>query len=229
MPAERNRRPAIAAAITAVILVAAFSGIVLLGRLPAPSYPSLADRPDPRIPGTIAFWRTGRTPCLSLVPARGGQIRELWCHEHAETSRPEWAAGGNLAVRTYSVNGPERLTIDGATGEVLERRAGSFNEHPEPASSGARDDGTRAVVDDAEGEVRLSLVAPSGRPRTLLAARGPRDYAFLDTRWSPDGNWLLVTDSKERVLVVDAATGQARVLVSGGRSPAWSLPEPRAG
>lgn len=224
MPAEGSRRPVIAAAVAAVLLVAAFAGIVLVGRLPVPSYPSLAQQPDRRIPGTVAFWRTGRTPCLSLVPASGGQARELWCHQNAEVSRPEWTEGGNLVVRTYSVSGPERLTIDGATGEVLERRAGSFDMHPHPAGTNTRGDGTRAVIDNTEGEARLSLVAPSGRPQALLVADGPRDYAFFDTRWSPDGNWLLVTDSEERVLVVDAATGQARVLASNGQSPAWSPP-----
>lgn len=224
MPAERSRRPVIAAALAAVIVVAAFGGIVLFGRLSVPSYPSLADHPDPGIPGTIAFWSTGRSPCLSLVPARGGQVRELWCKEHAGTSRPEWTADGNLVIRTYSVTGPEHLTIDGATGEVLERRAGSYDEHHQPAVADARGDGTRAVVDDTEGEVTLSLVPPSGRPRPLLVAHGPRDYAFSDTRWSSDGNWLLVTDSEERVLVVDSATGTARVLVSRGQSPAWSPP-----
>ncbi|MGH8886262.1 MAG: TolB family protein [Egibacteraceae bacterium] len=226
MPAERNRRPVTAAAVAAVIVVAAFGGIVLFGRLSVPSYPSLTDHPDPSIPGTIAFWRTGRSPCLSLVPARGGQVRELWCKEHAETSRPEWTVDGNLVVRTYSVNGPEHLTIDGATGEVLERRAGSFDAYPQPTGADTRGDGTRAVIDDTEGKATLSLVAPSGRPRPLLVAHGPRNYAFLDARWSPDGSWLLVTDSKERVLVVDSATGTARVLVSHGQSPTWSPPEP---
>ncbi|MGH8904126.1 MAG: hypothetical protein ACRDYA_21205 [Egibacteraceae bacterium] len=223
MPADRDRRPVIAVAVATVIVVAAFGGIVLFGGLPAPSYPSLADHPDPRIPGTVAFWRTGgRSPCLSLVPARGGQVRELWCKEHAETRRPEWTADGNLVVHTYSVNGPEHLTIDGDTGEVLERRAGSFDEYPQPTVADARGDGTRAVVDSAEGEATLSLVPPSGRPQVLLVAHGPRDYTFFDTRWSPDGNWLLVTDSEERVLVVDPDTGQARLLVNDGQSPAWS-------
>ncbi|MGH8897038.1 MAG: hypothetical protein ACRDZ4_08465 [Egibacteraceae bacterium] len=154
MPAERNRRPVIAAAVAGVIVVAAFGGIVLFGRLSVPSYPSLTDHPDPGIPGTVAFWRTGRSPCLSLVPARGGQARELWCKEHAETSRPEWTVEGNLVVRTYSVNGPEHLTIDGVTGEVLERRAGSFDAYRQPTGADTRDDGTRAVIDDTGGRRR---------------------------------------------------------------------------
>lgn len=69
------------------------------------------------------------------------------------------------------------------------------------------------------------MVPPDGPARTLLAAEGLRDYAFLHARWSPDGEWVLVLDSVDRLLLLRAAGDPVpRVVATGVDQPAWYVP-----
>ena len=54
----RNRQ-AIGAAVATVITVSVAAAVWAYGVIPAPTYESLLDRPDPAITGTIAFVRVG--------------------------------------------------------------------------------------------------------------------------------------------------------------------------
>lgn len=80
-----------------------------------------------------------------------------------------------------------------------------------------------------EDEQRARIVARSpvdGRRRTLVSVRAPADYSFETVVVSPDGRFLLVTDSEGRLLVGPAdGSSDLRLLARGAEPygrPVWS-------
>lgn len=79
----------------------------------------------------------------------------------------------------------------------------------------------------------ISLVAASGSPeeevtmttsdgtRTMLKVGAPNTYTFGGPTWSADGDWFVVKDDLDRLLLVTTAhPSTTRVLVDGGAAPA---------
>jgi hypothetical protein len=88
-----------------------------------------------------------------------------------------------------------------------------------------RADGSRLEVTASDGRVVLRVRDPQGEARELLRADGPRDYGYPQVQWSPDGRWVLVLDSRERLIVVSEDAGVApRALAEDAASPAWFIP-----
>jgi len=56
--------------------------------------------------------------------------------------------------------------------------------------------------------------SPGEQAQTVLRLEGPRDYEFVESQWSPDGEWILAVDSRGRLIIVGAGgTPEARMLV----------------
>lgn len=232
MAVETRRRPLALVIAAAFAAAASFGGLLVLGALRPPAFPALADAPDPRIPGKVAFWDAREPHCLRVVDASGGTVRRLSCDDALSPDiyglfngeDLEWTPEGNL-FSVHRVGGDrERLTIDARTGAVLDRRLDEPGFGPSGlVNSRKAPDGTRAVTEDHDGTAVLRLHPPEGSPRTLLEVTGPRDYAFeRPFIWSTDSAWLLATDSANRLLIVAADTGLTRVLATNATSPAWS-------
>jgi hypothetical protein len=229
--AAERRRAGIAAA--AVALAVSFA-IWVFGVAPLPEYPSLAADPDPSIPGRIAFVRWHERPCVYVVPARGGSVRRLRCTDEDEGNGEDWFGGpiawtrdGRIVVQAFSPTGNRVLVLDPETGRVLERIA---VEQPlaerSPLEAGARDDGARLLVNRSGGAATMGIAPADASPREIARVSGPPAYTFRDARWSPDGEWILVRDSNQDLLVVRAREGAPlRLLADRVTGPfAWHVP-----
>jgi hypothetical protein len=77
-------------------------------------------------------------------------------------------------------------------------------------------------------ESTITATTPEGRTWTVAQVTGRPDYSLSLPLWSPDGQWVLATDNRHRLLIV-AADGDPglRELSSGADQAAW-LPPPTA-
>lgn len=230
--AARGRRRAMLFAAGVALAVAAV--VWAVGVEPIPDYEALAERPDPSIPGHIAFLRSGERPCVWVVAAAGGEARLLACTDDAETREGNWLGGpvawtreGNVAVQAYGPHGNRVLVFDPDTRRVLERieAEAPLLDHADPAG-GPRADGARILVNRSGRTATLGIAPVAASPIEIARVTGPPGYGFSDPRWSPDGEWILVRDSNERLLVVQARVGTPlRVLADRvWAGYAWHVP-----
>lgn len=227
-----ERRPFLAAAGAVALVGAAVAAIVVLGGVRYPDLPTVAEQPDPVVEGRIAFARwDGGDSCIVVAEA-GREPRALTCKDHGGFGGLDWTADGRLRVERWSGSVDEELVLDPATGEVVDRRVrpdddGSDDARDHGPPAWEWDDGSRVVVGGADRESWVERLGPDGPPERLLTVHGPRGYRFDDATFSPDGDWVLVTDSEERLIVVPAGGGPARLLTEdGGANPVWWQPEP---
>lgn len=234
--AHRARREVIAIAGAAAVVIVTLAVILLFGLVPLPSFPNLQDQPDLSIPGTVALVRSERErQCLATVPAGGGAVTDLRCTDAwFATGGVAWTEQGDLTTVLYGPGQPEVVLIDGESGEELDR-APATDPDPDPAIAWQRErqeraDGSRLLLSGgAGGQAAVRVRDPDGRSRDLLAVEGPEDYRFTSAQWSPDGDWVLVADSRGRLLVIaDDGDPGARILATAdgdiGMAFAWYIP-----
>jgi len=205
--------------------------ILVVGLVPLPPFPRLADSPDPAIPGTIAYIRGDEEQvCVATVPASGGPARDVACRQLG-VDAVAWTAGGALAVTAYEGPVPEVIVFDAATGAELDRvewRGGGPGEEWSRERL-SRPDGARLLLGEGvPGRAVVRVREPDGSTRVLFRSDGPQDYTVTGAQWAPDGRWVLVADSRGRLLIV-AAEGQAdpRIVAdhaTGFGGFAWHIP-----
>jgi hypothetical protein len=235
---EGRRRPAALA--LAGIAVAVMVVVWAFGVAPLPEYPSLAGRPDPSIPGRIAFVRWGaQPPCLYVVPARGGEPRRLRCADDRGDDT-DWLGGpvgwtreGNVVVQAFGPSGPRAIVLDPETGQELERirREAPLFSGTIPPDGSVRRDGARLLVRSSDRTATVGIAPPDGQPIELARVSGPPGFAFGEALWSPDGEWVLLRDSNQNLLVLPAREGtRPRLLAERVSGPiAWHIPGIPAG
>lgn len=221
----RPPKQVVAVSVAAAVVVAAALVIVVLGGVTLPSYPSMADDPFPGVDGRVAFIR-GDWPerCLYVVAADGqSQPSELRCDELYEPI--SWdEEDGTVVVETIAPNGPELTHIDPTSGDIVATE--SMSEGPAPrvptmADRAQRDDGTSLQITLRERSSSLVRIDPDGTRTVLLEYSGYGRFSWESVGWSPDGQWAVVSDSEQRVFVVDPEDGDARLLVDDASAPAW--------
>ncbi len=190
-----------------------------------PEYRPVAAHPRLKTDGVIAWIE--RPPeasadpgpgCVWVVDASGAsRARRLGCSGDGAVpdriSGLSWSKSATLRVHDPMIWPPVQFRVGGKPGgiaslEQLERM------------EGVRNDGTRVHVSEvvAEEVARLS-VTPRGvrRERPLVTVDGPDTYWFGDPQWSPDGRWVLVSDSEGRLLIVDEHGKDIRQLLPPNR------------
>jgi hypothetical protein len=233
-----NRERAALAAAGVALAVGAF--VWGFGVAPLPDYPSLAAHPDPSIPGRVAFltWWAG-PPCLYVVPAAGGEARRLRCTDD-EGDDPDWfgeplgwTTTGFIVVHAFGPSGTRAIVMDSETGRTLERipiQEPPFARTP-PSDGSVREDGARLLVRRSGRTATLGIAPVDGRPVEVTRVSGPPGFAFGEARWSPDGEWILVRDSNQNLLVLPARENvRPRRLAERVSGPvAWHVPGMAAG
>ncbi len=126
-----------------------------------------------------------------------------------------WSRSGNLLVHDVAVWPPVVLRVSagrplpGAT-PALERMAGR------------RKDGTRVHLSErSEDAAEISVTSPTGRERRIVSIDGPDSYWFAEPQWSPDGRWILLSDIKGRLLIVDERGKDIRELLPANPRREW--------
>lgn len=229
-----TRRSAAALTIAGLVVAAAVTVIMVVGYVPLPPMPSLADAPDPAVAGTIAYVHgSWERPCLATVEAGGSAPTEVVCGV-APPESLAWTIDGNLAVAAWD---HMALAPDGITLTVIDPSTGDEVDHVAlpgetrswfPDRSDRADRGRLLVPVARDGVALIRVRDPEGATRELLRLEGPRDYSFVSAQWSPDGQWILGADTRGRlfVLAADGDPGPRLVAETDGRdtpqvAPAW--------
>jgi len=224
---SRRLDPRAAAAVAVVLVGGTLAAILVFGRLSYPSFPSLQERPDPSVPGLVAYlhWdeRGDDGACLYVVPASGEEPpRSLRCGQEL-SGQPLWS-GGEVAVDVHDRAGVRRLWLDPSSGEVVREEAArdGMGEPPRPLPQGSSSSAAAGELRtrSRDGRVEL-LLRRGGAEQAVATASGPRDYHWWSAAWSPDGRYALVTDSAQRLLVVRVADGLVRLLAEDAGEGVW--------
>ncbi len=199
--------------VAAVLVIAVVVVVLLFGVARPPEVVALVDQPDPS-PSAAVVWNDDRNdePCLT-VASPDGTTTELTCtDEFGEVIA--WDDNG-VVVRTWGAR--DRLQwIDPATGEQQQRDevddpTGFETYRTSDITSRARS-GTLRVTLDETGEVIWETDAHDG-------------YRVQAGAVSPDGAWVAMVDSADRLLVVPADGSQPpRVWaedVASWEAPVW--------
>ncbi|MGI8575312.1 MAG: hypothetical protein ACR2MA_08205 [Egibacteraceae bacterium] len=231
----RERTRHLVAAVSALAVVgAALVIIVATSTLSLPFFPQITERSGAGIDGTVAYLRFEQydEACLYTVPASGGTPRELRCDVGAWPG-PTWTEDGNLVVAASMAqweDAESTLVIDPESGEIVDRRRITRSpeeldtERSERFGRTERADGSFVVTESSQDHAKLVLVPSDGERRRLVNVAGPRDYGFTDVSWSPDGEWLLVTDTAQRLLIVNSRNGRTRLLATDAEQAVWHQP-----
>lgn len=214
MPARLD--PRLAGALAVALIAGAVVAILAFGRTSYPAFPSLRERPDPAITGTIAFARYDDDAggmCLWALPASGaGAPRRLRCG-HVLSGPVAWE-GELIAVEQHTGGAaPVTLLLDPETGDVRDRRP-DIRRRPAPPA------GDLLITDARDGRACLSVESDAGS-RRVACVQGPRDYGWWSAQWSPDRRHAVVHDSAQRLLVVRIEDGVVRLLAEDTGEAVW--------
>ena len=114
----------------------------------------------------------------------------------------------------------ERPRSAGMPVHAGERAPGSIPELVRTA--GRRGDGTRVYAAAvAEDITHLGIRRPGSPKRSIVSFDGPRGYMFGSPQWSPDGEWILVSDTEGRLLILDEEGDDIRELLPAKRTRSW--------
>jgi hypothetical protein len=221
------------------VAVLTFAFLREVGR-PVPTFPLLADAPDPTLVGTVAY--TADSRCVRIVAAAGKPSKDVYCIppmnvDEAEKMGKEmgpqlvWRDDDRLEItmfRMAETPGPDfrpgwQRIVDVRTGEVTEVPEDQVPSEPDLTTRPSRDPDGREVSfasDSASGRISVDLTEGEVT-RTLLSAQGPPNYTYgLDAAfWAPDWLWIAADDGRILVITPDDPS-VTRVLVdptdSGG-------------
>jgi hypothetical protein len=200
---------ALAAAAALVVLVVVL--VLFLGVARPPELASLAEQPEPA-PSAAVVWMTWGPDgaCLSVAHPDGSS-EELVCNRDGAEVRA-WTDEG-IVLWGYGARDEVRI-VDPRTGETTTQRTAEAEVRPGPGVaedvSARRDAGVLIVTRRDTGDVVWEVAAPEG-------------YEVLGGAVSPDGDWIAMLDSTDRLLVVPAdGTAAPRVWVEDAAR--WSVP-----
>lgn len=223
--ARSGRRRVVVGALVGVALVAAVGGFFVARSLwwslrPTPEFSSLVAEPDESLVGTVAFIRPfPENDCVWIVAAAGGKPEKVACIDGGAGSL-EWLPDGRLQATRYEggegTSGTGRWIIDVTTGEVESVPRDEIPPRVEPPTTVLGPDGEQVKTVSERGLLTVTMTGGDDT-RTLLSVAAPDTYTFGQPAWSPDGEWFVVKDDLDRLLLVTTADDSTtRVLVEGG-------------
>jgi len=234
-PAKKRSRGRLAVVLVGVAVVVLIGGF-FFGRAlwrsvfqPTPKFESLATKPDSALRGTVAFQRPPfGNGCVWVVAASGAKPKKVACVE-GHAGDLTWLADGRIQATRYKGGegtGDTRSWIlnvsTGAVENVPRDQIPPRKNTPE-VIAGPR--GERVTTKSENGRLTMKMSDQTGT-RTLLSVGAPDTYTFGQPTWSPDGEWFIVKDDLDRLLLVTTADpSRTRVLIDGGYTPAVAADE----
>ena len=209
---------------------------------PIPTFPSLADHPDPSLSGTVAYYDS-QSGCIRIVAAAGQPSKQAWClpkegpSTWLKVGKPAgpqlvWRKDGQLEVTMFRwTPTPDQKTapalrpgwqkiIDVRSGTVENVPAAQVPSSPnlttEPTTSPGGDRITW-TSDPPTGKVNVFVTDASGSKRTLLSVHGPGEYTyqFGPVFWAPNYQWIAAADDGRILVITPTAPAVTRVLRTG--------------
>ncbi|MEX2324475.1 MAG: hypothetical protein WD576_01880 [Nitriliruptoraceae bacterium] len=171
----------------AVVLVAVFAAVWLFGIARPPELPTVAESPA-RPDAAIAWvaWENNRSCVYVVEPA--GEPRSLRC-DNDGGELVAWTDEG-IMLRRWTAARETDLVLDPRTGDVVARYDGSELGLTYEEGVYSERDGSLLTVEHEPSRTRLWVV------------EAPDAYDVHSGATSPDGNWVAMTDSARRLLVV---------------------------
>ena len=215
---SRPQEPATAANRSIPILLAAaglvvgvVAAVLLFGIARPPALASLSDRPDPAPSAGVAWstWRDGGS-CIEVAQP-DGSVAEVRC-EPQDGELVGWVDGGPLLLARYGGGAPRVLEIDPDTGEVL----GTRPEEPEESFREGRFGDLAVASYRDRGDL---VVVMDGTE--LWRVDAPDAYDIRGSAMSPDGRFVALTDTADRLLVLEA-DGSTPPRVWAEDVPSWN-------
>lgn len=217
---SKGRKKKIALGIAALVVLALvallWSGLTSAYR-PDPKFPSLADKPDSSLQGTVAYY-ADTSGCVRIVAAAGQPSRDVLCPAGPNQSKAEskgkeigpglaWLPDGRLEVTMFRFADEKGEQLQGSWQKIIDLRTGKTQDVPAaevPAAPApavrpmASPGGEQITVTSEEGHVQVTLRDNAGT-RTLLSAEGGIDYR-LGAFWAPNWQWIVADDN--RILII---------------------------
>lgn len=206
----RGGRSIVSLVAVGVVVVTIVGLTAVFGVHRPPELASIVDRPDPAPPEAVAWtsWQDDET-CVHLAdPA--GTLTAPWCSSMGG-ELVGWTASGEVVLRTWEGGGQLRILDPGSgalTGRLEEDGEASL---PEGDAVWSERDGDDLVVRDLATDGELWRVA------------APERYTIESSGKTADGDWIVMVDSAERLLVMPA-DGAVAPRVWADDVPAWPAP-----
>jgi hypothetical protein len=196
-----------------VLIVVVVALVLVFGIARPPELATLADDPAPAPTAAVAWTAFDRDGSCLYVAEPDGTTESLRCDLEGGDIWG-WDDDG-IALLTYGLT-EDLQRIDPQTGETLEReRLDGIDPSRPPLTArvaGRNQDGTLTVIRHDSEDVVWEVDAPEG-------------YTINDGALSPDGEWVVMVDSAERVLVVPAdGSAEPRIWADGAnvwQAPVW--------
>ena len=219
-PAKNRSRGRLAVVLAGVAVVCAACST----SIETPKFESLAEQPDSALGGAVAFLEPfPDNGCVWVVAASGGKPKKVACVE-GDAGALKWLADGRIQATRYQGGegtGDTRswiLNVD--TGAVEEVPRDEIPPQQKPPSVVSGPQGEKVSSKSENGRLTMKMSDQTGT-RNLLAVDAPDTYTFGPPTWSPDGEWFIVKDDLDRLLLVTTADpSSTRVLIDGGYAPA---------
>lgn len=199
-----------AAALVVIVAVAA----LVFGIVRSPAVDGLTDAQRAELPGSVAWTEfNDRDGCTDLMVANpSGGATSIVCHEQLDRV-VGWTDDGIITI-AWTDNGEDLQTRDPATGRVLSsRNLVGYLDKPEGEGIGSG-----YTIEQRDGS--LVVLGPTGTRIWEVSADARYEIGTLAA--SLDGEWVAMTDSAERLLVVrtDGSEPPA-VWATGVREWSW--------
>lgn len=206
-----SRKRVVVAGVSSLIVIAGVTVATLLfGIIAVPAFQTFAAAPLDGATGRIAFVQAEDSesdPCLFVLDLPGTQPREIVCSAVLSFA---WLEDGRLAVSdddSYGYEGEESTV----TAKIYSADTGDeVDETPVKSSSTSYETATSrdSLKTDYDGaRVR------NGNDDVIADFGGPRDYMIGSAQYSPDRNFMVLTDSEGRTLVSTVDGQNVRVIM----------------
>lgn len=209
---ERGSLAYLVGAVGLIALVAVL--VMVFGVVHPPALPSLKSA-GVTPPASVAWTQwDDRDDCSALLVARpDGSVDRLACEQDIGDA-VAWTSAGIISL-SWGPSGQALVTWDAATGDVVSREAVSgedyYGESGASSVASFHRDGKLIVTLDDGGRELWAIDAQSG-------------YAVRAGATSPDGDWVAMIDSADRLLLLELSGEDGPAVWANGANVSWMAP-----
>ncbi len=178
-----------------------------------------SDTTGPPLPRDELAYRSLAEGGIFLMKADGSGRRRIW-FDNDYAMCDSWSPDGS-AIAFHLNDADQIVKVTVSSGRVDTLTSGpNGSECPMWSPDGRRIAFIRIVRDSVTSGFQLYTMNANGTSPTRL---GTGTFMADRGSWSPDGRWIAVTRySDDKIVLVNATTGEVGPSLVGGRAPSWS-------